>query len=268
MRSRANAIVRALCGLADDPELEPMDVAEEPDEFQTLLEKYWNLLQKGGAAILLLLILTGVSRADSLTETQVAQQLEQGVIPLASGVGDVLANNLLAAQLANISYTANEPESLQLSIDAVLKAISIYVWPEGPTLITDAQSEPVVWWQSETAIDTRASLSLSPTSIDFGDTPISTPEPSTLLLLVPLFGLIFVRSRGTSPQDVEVAIKALEIDDPYEKDAIRAFYNRERVQDRVANIKLLKVVLRVAAQILVLFLLSYALWSLDRKVDE
>ena len=184
MRSQANAIVRALCGLADNPELEAMDVPEEPDELQTLLEKYWKALQKGIVTLLVLLILAGGIRADSLTETQVAQQLEAGVIPLASGVGDILANNLLTAQLANISYTQFEPESLQLSINSVLKAISVYLWLGGPTLITDAQSEPVVWWQSETAIDTRVSVSLSPSSIDFGDTPVSTPEPMTMLLVV------------------------------------------------------------------------------------
>ncbi len=159
------------------------------DEFQALLQKCYEAIQKGIVAIVLLLLLVFAGRADSLTETQIAGQLEQGVIPLAVGVGDELALNLLNAQLLNISYTANEPTSLQLSIDSVLKAISIYVWPGGPTLITDQQSEPIVFAQSEMAIDTNTGVSLSPTSIDFGPTPVVTPEPSTILLC--LAGLVW-----------------------------------------------------------------------------
>jgi hypothetical protein len=138
-----------------------------------------------------ILLLASVARADSLTEIQIIKQLKQGaVLPLAPTVGDQLADNLIAAQLTYISYTQFEPDSLQLSIDSVLKAISLYVWPGGPTAITSEQAEPIVWEQSMIAIDTRVSVSISPTSIDFGPTPITTPEPSTLLLLFfPLLAL-------------------------------------------------------------------------------
>ena len=172
--------------IPEDTDVSRLCGSQETDPLQRLLERTWNGLQKGIIGILLLFVLAGVSRADSLTEAQVAAQLEQGVIPLAVGVGDELALNLLNAQVLNISYTANEPTSLQLSINAVLKAIGIYDWLGGPTLITDAQSEPIVWAQSNMAIDTNTGVSLDPTSIDFGSTPISTPEPSTLLLLLPV----------------------------------------------------------------------------------
>lgn len=45
-----------------------------------------------------------------------------------------------------------------------------------------------------------------------------------------------------SRQDVEVAIRALEIEDEREADVMRAFYARERKQDRAANLKLIKAV--------------------------
>lgn len=167
------------------------------DPFQILLQKCFDAMQKGAVALLLLFVLAGVSRADSLTEAQISAQLEQGVIPLAAGVGDTLALNLLDAQALNIIYTANEPTSLQLSIDAVLKAISIYVWPGGPTLITSEADEPIVFEQSRMAVDTGASVLLTPSSIDFGPTPITTPEPSTLWMLLPLalIGLRFAFAR-------------------------------------------------------------------------
>jgi len=174
MNQSANEQMARLCGL------------EETDPLQRILQRTWDAMQKGAVTLVILMFLVSGAWADSLTESQIAGQLEQGVIPLAVGVGDELALNLMNAQIVNISYTANEPTSLQLSIDAVLKAISIYDWLGGPTLITDAQAEPIVWAQSNMAIDTGASVSLTPTSINFGNTPISTPEPSTLWMLLPL----------------------------------------------------------------------------------
>src|SRR5258708_660673 len=72
-----------------------------------------------------LLLAAGVVRADSLSANQVSQQLDSGaVIPWASGVGRELADNLLPPKAA-ASYAALEPDSLQLSIDSVLKARSL-----------------------------------------------------------------------------------------------------------------------------------------------
>ena len=146
-------------------------------------------------ALAVVLTFASAVPADSLSQGQIFQELKQGALPLGPGVGNQLAKNLIDAQLTYISYTQFEPDSLQLSINAVLKAISIYVWPGGPTAITSQQEEPIVWAQSEIAIDTRVSVSLSPTSIDFGEQPIvSTSEPSTLLLLLPSC-LVFYRKR-------------------------------------------------------------------------
>ena len=74
--------------------------------------------------ILGLLTVPSITRADSLSLGQIAQQLKQdAVIPLAPSVGNQLAKNLLAAQAA-APYTQFEPDSLQLSIDAVLRCDS------------------------------------------------------------------------------------------------------------------------------------------------
>ena len=73
--------------------------------------------------ILGLLASPAIACADSLSEAQVGAELTaNSPLPLAPGVADTLANNLLDAQAANLSYTAFEPDSLQLSIDATLKA--------------------------------------------------------------------------------------------------------------------------------------------------
>jgi len=51
-----------------------------------------------------------------------------------------------------------------------------------------------------------------------------------------------VNYQTPSRQDVEVAIKGLEIEDEREKEALRKFYARERKQNRAANIKLAKAI--------------------------
>ena len=98
----------------DAEEEDDDDEIPEEDDLQVLLERHYEALKKAGLALILLLLFISGARADSLTEAQIAAQLEQGVIPLAVGVGDELALNLLNAQIVNISYTANEPTSLQL----------------------------------------------------------------------------------------------------------------------------------------------------------
>lgn len=132
-----------------------------------------------------LLAVPAIGRADSLSLGQIAQELKQdAVIPLAPSVGNQLAKNLLAAQAA-ASYTQFEPDSLQLSIDAVLKAISLYCcWPGSPTEITDEASEPVVWAASRIAIDDRLTVSLTPGSLDFGSQPVATLEPQEWILIL------------------------------------------------------------------------------------
>lgn len=137
-----------------------------------------------------LLAIPTIARADSLSLGQIAQELKQdAVVPLAPSVGNQLAKNLLAAQAA-APYTQFEPDSLQLSIDAVLRAIGLYVWDGGPTTITDEASEPVVWIQSRIAIDDRLTVSFATGSLDFGSQPVATPEPSGWLGLLVGFALL------------------------------------------------------------------------------
>jgi hypothetical protein len=81
------------------------------------------------------LLVPAIARADALSLGQIAQELKQdAAVPLAPSVGNQLAKNLLAAQAA-APYTQFEPDSLQLSIDAVLRAIGLYAYPGGPAMI-------------------------------------------------------------------------------------------------------------------------------------
>jgi len=140
--------------------------------------------------ILGLLTIPAIVRADSLSLGQIAQELKRdAVIPPAPSVGNQLAKNLLAAQAA-APYTQFEPDSLELSIESVLRAVSLYVWEGGPTTITSESAEPVVWAQSRVAIDDRLTVSFTPGSLDFGSQPVATPEPSGWLGLLLGFALL------------------------------------------------------------------------------
>ena len=139
------------------------------------------MLMKLTSGLLLgLLALPILARADTISD--VAGKLDTDtVIPLASGVDLELAGNLLQAQ-ALASYAS--PLSLNLSVEAVLKAISLYTFPGGPALITSETDEPIVWAQSRIAIDPQATVSLNPPSLDFGSQPVTTPEPEAWVLLL------------------------------------------------------------------------------------
>jgi len=150
-----------------------------------------------------LLAVPAIVRADSLSLGQIAQELRQdAVLPLAPSVGNQLAKNLLAAQAA-APYTQFEPDSLQLSIDAVLKAITVYAWPGGRTVVTsDEQAFLFVWAQSRIAIDDRLTVSITPGSLDFGSQPVATPEPAGWILLLTGLGACTIR-RNRAPQATE-----------------------------------------------------------------
>jgi hypothetical protein len=149
--------------------------------------------------LVLLLAVASAARADSLTEAQVAAQLTaNSPLLLEPGVADTLATNLLSAQAANLSYTAFEPDSLQLSIDAVLRAIGLYVFPGGPTEIVNEQLTPIPFLQSEIAIDDRLTVSITPGGLDFGSQPVATPEPEEWILILTAL-VTFVTARLLVP---------------------------------------------------------------------
>ena len=145
--------------------------------------------------VLLLLgmaLLAPETRADSINVSFVASELDQGtVLPLAGGVDVQLAGNLIQAQ--NQTWGKEWLDgSLTLSIESVLRAISLYVWPGGPTEITKDHTEfSIVWLQSTIAIDPRLTGGFDTASINFGEVPVvSTPEPGTLVItLAGLAGL-------------------------------------------------------------------------------
>jgi hypothetical protein len=113
---------------------------------------------------------------------QVAKELStESALPLAPSVPQDLAKNILFAQ-AHASY--GSPESLDLSIESVLRAISLYVWSSGPVAVTSESAEPIVWAQSRTAINPDATVVISPASINFGEAPVQTPEPEVWILML------------------------------------------------------------------------------------
>ena len=65
-----------------------------------------------------------------------------------------------------------------------------------------------------------------------------------------------------SRQDVEVCIKALDIEDEREADAMRAFYARERKQDRAANVKLVKALAWFAVKVVIVGVVAWAILAL------
>jgi hypothetical protein len=136
-------------------------------------------------------ILAPESRGDTIKVSTIASELDQeSVLPLAGGVDVQLANNLIQAQNAAWGKQWFEG-SLELSIESVLKAIGLYVWDGGPTEITKDQTAfQVVWIQSHIAIDPRLTVGFDTEAINFGEQPVSTPEPMTLVLV--LMGLVWL----------------------------------------------------------------------------
>ena len=128
-------------------------------------------------------LLAPESRADSISVNAVASYLDDNsALQLAGGVGSQLAVNLIKAQ--SLAWGSQwQVGSLLASEDAVLKAITAYVWPGGPTTVTkDQDFFWLVWAQSRVAIDTTLTVEISADSLNFGEQPVvSTPEPATWL---------------------------------------------------------------------------------------
>src|SRR4029077_135096 len=146
-----------------------------------------------------MVILAPESRADTVPVSTVAAYLDSNsVLPLAQGVDTSLASNLLEAQV--LAWGSQwQTGSLMASEDAVLKAITLYMWPGGPSSITSDHGEfSIVWLQSNVAIDLNLSVGTSTGGLDFGTQAV--PEPSTLILglmgLVGLWAMEWVRLSG------------------------------------------------------------------------
>jgi hypothetical protein len=120
------------------------------------------------------------------------------VLPLPGSTAKRLADNLLDAQvLADL----DQPDSLALSEQSVLRAIWIEATYFGEKWC-DRKNCEIMWSQSNIAIDDRASLTITPSSIDFGSVPVVVaPEPSSLLLTgIGLLGIAaFCSLRRRSP---------------------------------------------------------------------
>ena len=159
--------------------------------------------------VLFFAVTTPVCLADAITdiatvptESQISTFITvESVLLLAPGVADDLAGNLLAAQ-QEYTYTAFEPDSLSLSVAAVLRAISLESSDMGATEIVNEALTPLPFWQSILAIDDRVSVSFSVNgvtlgpgdvinfgSVQVGDSStafsvVTTPEPATFALLL------------------------------------------------------------------------------------
>jgi hypothetical protein len=119
---------------------------------------------------------------------QVAKELStESILPLAGSVPQQLAKNILFAQ-AHASYGG--PESLDLSIESVLRAIQIEAGA-GWIVVGSSATDPIVWFSAETAVNPAATVSLTPSAINFGEVPVQTPEPEVwILMLLGLAGSI------------------------------------------------------------------------------
>jgi hypothetical protein len=150
--------------------------------------------------ILLMVLLTpSPSKADSMpfSIAGVASYLDSYTpLPLADGVDEALALNLLTAQRARWGSAPKSWQvgSLLASETSVLKAIGVYVYPDGPDFVTfDTDFFWLIWAQSEVAINVDASGGFDRVAFDFGPVAVATPEPATwLALAVGLFGLAIV----------------------------------------------------------------------------
>lgn len=124
-----------------------------------------------------------VARGDTLSLAQVTYQINSSSpLKLRDDVSQDFAENLLAAQLPGVcSYCANEADSLQLSIDAVIRAIGLDK-RLGKDHYCDDSNCSIAWGQSMIAIDDRAVVGLS--AIRAAEVSVRTPEPSIILLLL------------------------------------------------------------------------------------
>jgi hypothetical protein len=142
--------------------------------------------------ILAFALLPAVAQADSINT--VASELRALVdIPFRFGVAQDLAGNLLLAQ-TQVAYAG--PESLELSIEAVVRAITL----DGTPYVGFADYDQFTWAQSTIAIDPGATVGITPNALYFGSEivqesgQVPVPESSVLVLLC--FGLVLLVFAG------------------------------------------------------------------------
>jgi hypothetical protein len=120
--------------------------------------------------------------ADCDALNTVASELRALVdIPFRYGVAKDLAQNLLTAQ-SLASYAS--PESLELSIESVVRAIGIDELTFHSGFVGFADVDPITWLSSTIAIDPGATIVITPDALDFGEVPVATPEPAGWILML------------------------------------------------------------------------------------
>jgi len=146
-----------------------------------------------------LLGIASISRADSLSPQlhDVAIYLaSNSILPITQQADMQLARNLLTAQGA-IACTYCGAESLQMSEDSVLRAISLYCcWDGSPVLISSESLPPGPLLQSRIAIDPGATVVVTPSALYFGEVPVATPEPEVWILMLIGATAFTLRKRG------------------------------------------------------------------------
>jgi Protein of unknown function (DUF4031) len=117
----------------------------------------------------------------SLTLAEITQQIKsQSPLGLHNDVAQDFAENLIAAQAPGVcSYCALEPTSLQLSVNAVIKALNLE--RSFGIKYCDDSNCTIAWEQSNIAVDTNVHVVITPSALTFN--PVTTPEPSTLVFI-------------------------------------------------------------------------------------
>jgi hypothetical protein len=133
----------------------------------------------------------GARNAGADTVKQIAMEIkDDSVLPLRADVAELWAENLLAAQAApGCDYCG--PVSLADSVNSVLKAVSLEQSIDGLTFCNRTDCT-IANEQSTIADNPNVSITIAPSRLDFGDVPVSTPEPSFWLLLVAGIGLLWI----------------------------------------------------------------------------